>query len=413
LIAGLTAVLIIWNVKPEMAVSRRAAWSLIAGLCLATCVGASIYVALVLGLWLTLWTAIAIGKGWRKEAAFLLSTGLLAILAVAPHLIDLRGSFSGTPGAVGPLLEFKVREFIFTNRFQPWFGSSALRKNFLDLLFLPLNYSMELGLFLVIGVATVRHYLRGPRPLDRYRLATLSLASVSIVVCSFVRSSLVSGNDLGWRVFLFAQFVLLLWAVDILDRRWALRRGSRLTVKALIILGVLGSLNEAASLRVYPIVSDLADIPRYQWLAMDHELGRRTYALRSVYERLKTELPPGAIVQHNPNGDPGDLPYGLYADRPVAAETPGCGVLFGGDPKLCASVQASLKPVFGGSSPAGQVDHTCSEWSIAALLIKDTDPAWTDKGSWVWHRLPGIATEFVRTFSCGDQTPIRSARAPN
>jgi hypothetical protein len=184
-------------------------------------------------------------------------------------------------------------------------------------------------------------------------------------------------------------------------------------VKALIILGVLGSLNEVASLRAYPIVSDLADVPRYQWLAMDHELGRRTYALRTVYEQLKTELPPGAIVQHNPNGIPGDLPYGLYADRPVAAETPGCGILFGGDPKLCVSVLASLKPVFEGSLPAGEVDRTCSEWSISALLVKDTDPAWSDKKSWVWQRPPSIANEFVRTFPCGERTPTRSARAPN
>ena len=76
--------------------------------------------------------------------------------------------------------------------------------------------------------------------------------------------------------------------------------------------------------------TDKVEIPRYHWLAPDHQLGERTYALRQVYERLKSELPGNALVQQNPNGVPGDLFYGLYADRQTAAETSSCGVAFGG-----------------------------------------------------------------------------------
>ena len=405
LIAGLTGILIIWSA------GRFSRWpsvsALIAGLCLASSAGCSMYVAAILGVWLVLWTALSLWKGWRNETRFLLVTGAVALLAVAPHLLALRGSLSADSGAAGPPFTFKVREFILTDLFKPWIHGIFWRENLIDLLFLPLNYFMELGLFFVVAVAAIRHYRKTRRPLRRYELATLTLAGVSVFICSFLRSSLLPGNDLGWRGFLPAQFVLLLWAVDLLDRPWPLR-AHRSLIRALIVLGVASSLYEAASLRLYPIAYDLWDIPRFRWFAMDRQLGGRTYALRSAYDQLKTQLPSTAIVQHNPNGIPGNLPWGLYADRPAAAETPGCGTLFGGDPKLCASVIASLNPVFDGSLPAPDLDRVCSQWSISAILIKDTDPAWSAGASWIRQRPPILSNPFVRVYLCGAANPGRS-----
>ena len=39
------------------------------------------------------------------------------------------------------------------------------------------------------------------------------------------------------------------------------------------------------------------------WLERDHEVGQRTYALRSAYNTLRATLPVEAIVQYNPNAN--------------------------------------------------------------------------------------------------------------
>jgi len=40
------------------------------------------------------------------------------------------------------------------------------------------------------------------------------MLTTSVVICTFVRSSVISYNDLGWRGFMIAQFVLILWSVE-------------------------------------------------------------------------------------------------------------------------------------------------------------------------------------------------------
>jgi len=42
---------------------------------------------------------------------------------------------------------------------------------------------------------------------------------VSVLVSTFVRSGVIATNDLGWRGFLPAQFVMLLWGAEFLMRR--------------------------------------------------------------------------------------------------------------------------------------------------------------------------------------------------
>ncbi len=42
------------------------------------------------------------------------------------------------------------------------------------------------------------------------------MALVSILVCTFLRSGVIANNDLGWRGFLIAQFVLLIRGAQLL-----------------------------------------------------------------------------------------------------------------------------------------------------------------------------------------------------
>jgi hypothetical protein len=181
------------------------------------------------------------------------------------------------------------------------------------------------------------------------------------------------------------------------------------------LLGVAGTLYEVSMLRLFPIISDRFPIPRYAFLGMDRNLGKRNYALRQVYEKLKKVLPGDAVVQHNPNTDPGDLPYGLYADRQAAAETAQCGVVFGGDTKLCNGIVSQLNELFQplGAIPANEVDSACRRLSIDALIVKDTDKVWADKDGWVWKKEPYIANDYARVFLCGTGRLRRAAPSPS
>jgi hypothetical protein len=68
------------------------------------------------------------------------------------------------------------------------------------------------GFFLVAGFW--RQYRATRQPLSRQDLACVLMLAISTLICSFLRSA-IGYNDLGWRGFLVAQFVLLLWSVDL------------------------------------------------------------------------------------------------------------------------------------------------------------------------------------------------------
>ena len=59
----------------------------------------------------------------------------------------------------------------------------------------------------------------------RERAAVLMVVS-SVLACTFLRSNAITSNDLGWRGFMIAQFILLLWAVAIWRDPLGLKKGS-------------------------------------------------------------------------------------------------------------------------------------------------------------------------------------------
>ena len=401
LIAGLTGVLIIWNFRSAESKRRQGIWALLAGLCLASCIGSSIYVGFVFGIAIGAWVLAMLVRRELNQALFASVAGVLAVSAVAQHLLDLRGSLSGAPGTAGALFAFHISDFVFSNLFRGWFQNSMLRLNLVNALLLPLNYLLELGAFLFAGFWTLRLWLGKGKRLSPYQLVTLIFCGVSAAICTCLRSSVIANNDLGCRGFLLAQFVLLLWATDLLDQKSALLAGRQPVIFAVLIgIGVLGSIHEAVVLRGFTIASDLTGIPRQDWLSADHNLGKRTYALRAGYEQLRTALPAAAVVQHNPNAIPGDLPYGLYADRQVIAETHACGVVFGGEVAPCAPIIAKLESIFAGRQSRDQASQDCSDLGISALLIKDTDPVWRQRDSWIWRTQPIVANGYMRAVPC-------------
>jgi hypothetical protein len=399
LIACLTGFLLLWD-APQRSTGRRAVASVLAGLALATAVGAGIYVAFVFAIFLALWTIVTLAKRWYRETAVLALAGAVAGASSLPYLVALWSPGAGSGG--GKLLHFTVRSFdlgelllgiLHLNR--PW--QIVLGNSF----FLPLNYFLELGFFFAAGLLVWREFRRQQRGPTRQQLAAFTMAATSLVVCTFLRSGIIANNDLGWRGFLVAQFLLLIWAADLLSSPIA-GPGKRPILILLLALGVSGVVYDLAMLRFFPLLSDAGKVPKIGWMASDENLGRRTYACREAYEWLRARSPARAIIQQNPRPALQDTVYGLYANRQTVAEEPGCATVFGGDPRECIPVMARLTSLFpvNGNSNSPSFEAACKNLPIDFVVAKDTDQVWSDRSSWVWNRTPIYANQFVRLFAC-------------
>jgi len=191
--------------------------------------------------------------------------------------------------------------------------------------------------------------------------------------------------------------------VSLWGRRELITGSMRGLLMFLLGAGVAGGVYEVGLLRIYPVRTEAAPDADYPYLATDHEFGRRTYAARQVYEQLRRTLPEGAVLQHNPDLELGSVPYGLYADRQMAAESTDCGTVLGGDAKVCEGMHPLVSALF--HPPAGkaqpEVDAVCRQFGINVLVVRDNDPVWADRQSWVWTRRPLAANAMVRALPCG------------
>lgn len=250
----------------------------------------------------------------------------------------------------------------------------------------------------------------------------VTLLAVSAVICTFLKST-IKNNDLGYRSAMIGQFILLIWATEptlALLSTWRWRARSKPEVRAtanfwvrrampiLLVIGILTSGYDLLMLRIYPMLTDVPGlaITRETWLPPGHQLGVRTYAVRSAYQWASEHLPRTAVLQHDPNMDI-EIFHALYAQRPVAAADYSNGVLFGIPEAAFERVAKPITAVFADrpSEPLAKVDQTCDEFGIAALVVKDTDPIFGDRRGWAWQRSPLYQNTFVRIIGCGSGSP--------
>jgi hypothetical protein len=381
---------------------RKTFSGVLAGLAFATSLGAAIYVAFVFAIFLLCWSTVALFKRWYGELYVLALAGFTALLCSLPFLAGLRG-----PGSGGAFLHLTVRSFFIVDVLAKLLHfTHNWQTHLANLLFLPLNYFLELGLFFAVGVLEWQR-LRRMDAVKRDDLALVVMALVSVLVCTFLLSGLITNNDLGWRGFLIAQFVLLIRGAQLLSTE-TLLRSKKLAVLA--ILGFAGTIYDQGLLRFYPFLSDAKVLPKVAWLANDEKLGPRTYANREAYEWLRAHSDTRSLIQQNPINVIQDSFYGLYANRNTAAEDIECTATFGGDPKLCAPLQNILAPLFARNAPQDSLESACAALPLDFVIAKDTDAAWGGEESWIWRRKPVFANSFVRVFHCANR-PSQSLRA--
>jgi hypothetical protein len=206
----------------------------------------------------------------------------------------------------------------------------------------------------------------------------------------------IANNDLGWRGFLFAQFVLILWAIDFWPEWPKLGFDLRITLRAMLMLGVFGTAYQVVMLRMYPIFLDQWVIPGSKPYSpsVDGQFGRRALAIRRGYTQLESMLPEGATIQFNPRGDTNGYFCGLYANRQVVAFDEGCGSTFGGARQDCAEIISRVPPVFETLAIQRPIDQD----HIDVFVFQDTDPVWADRRSWIWQMKPLVANNYFRAL---------------
>ncbi|MFY9646725.1 MAG: hypothetical protein WAK29_16210 [Terriglobales bacterium] len=378
-----------------------------AGMAFASAAGMSVYVTFTFAIAIALWLlALIVRRDWL-EAAMFLCAGAVASLWALPFLTGLRG-----PGSGAAFVELELRPFPLGILLAQKVGVSLhtqLSSTVANVLFLPINYALELGFFLAVGILRLRRDMRGIIELTLNELAAWTLVATSFIVGTFLRSSTLSSNDLGWRCFLPAQLILLLWGTTMVDDLFFFRSSAaafrsppswvRRVFATLLFLGVLGTAHQVFMLRMFPILVDRGSIAGQSWVTPNRQFGKRAYALRSAYETLDHQLPPSAVLQGNPSTDDRILQM-LYSNHASAAGDGGCSTDFGGDPAVCALRLQELAPLFE-QTDGSRLDATCRKYGIDAVVVEDSDLVWQVASSWVWYRSPTVNNNFVRAFPCG------------
>ncbi|HEY1182811.1 MAG TPA: hypothetical protein VGE89_01425 [Bryobacteraceae bacterium] len=414
LIACMMAFLLLREGQRQESLVRRATYAGVAGMAVATAVGASIHVAFVFVSFLVIWTIIVLAKRWWREAAVLAMAGAVAILLASPYALALAGGAGGHGGhggaaaGGGPPLYFAVRQFNPANFPLQAFGlTGSWIAALVHTGMLPLNYFMELGFFFTAAVVWWRRWRSTGKPLSRDELALAVLVATSIGICTYLHSSVIGNNDLGSRGFLPAQFGLLLWSVDVLFEQPRTRG-----ITILLALGVLGTAYDVAILRVHPILEVTGVLGNVNWIAPDRHMGARTYSAREAYQWIAQSTAPDAHIQFDPHVWIQDTPAMLYSRRPIVAADFTCLAVFGGDPSLCPPLLAQLAPLYPdkGRPAAASIETACQNLPVDILVAKDLDAAWADPQGWVWKEKPAFSNPYYRVFRCRDA--VGKSRVP-
>ncbi|MGB8478079.1 MAG: hypothetical protein WCE63_04460 [Acidobacteriaceae bacterium] len=427
LVACLIGFLALWNVRTvgENA-SRRLSERWIAGIFAAfafvAAAGLSVYVTFAFAIFLLVWGFRLLAKRVYPDFFLYLGTACCTILFALPYLHDLLAhpaagavAAGAAAGAGAAATGISVGPFALGLRVLPNFLSTPM---FLKVrgfshpgLLAPFGvlivYILEFGVFAAIAWARFRRDMKNKSQLGEAEIASWTMLAVGMFVITFVRSAVITNNDLAFRSAMIVQFVVLLWAAEFFDgwfflpRRDRLHqsRGMRFVVHSTLILGFVAAVYSLTILRTYAVFDDKGMIAfPADWFPVPHEVGTGLMNIRQAYDQLDKILPAQSIVQYNPMRED-YLPLLEYDSFQSVDAFPDCGTEFGGDTSKCSPVQDAIATLF---NTPGEVNirELCSRLSIDVLVARKTDAAWQDRNSWVWTNPPLVANSYIRAFRC-------------
>ncbi len=350
---------------------------------LASSFGMSIWITVVATGILVVWMISTFFIDRRKEFLPLVMIGVSTAVLLIPFILDLYQSQS----LQGAPMVITVRPFPLIDKLNlglPTAGILLIR-----FLMLPINYILELGFFLLAGWLYLDYRKSLGKKATREEQFLLVMFLVSLIICTFVRSS-VKNNDLGWRGFMFAQFALLLASIPVFVRLWGKKAYEKLNLEAsmryvligMIVLGVVSNVYEAWVLRTFSYA----------------EKGTYGLALRKAYEWIDKTTPKDYVIQHNPAIEI-DYYHALYGNRRVAVADTTLGRLYGIDNERFFAAYDPLKELYEKERSILEVKQIASAYKIDMLVVKQADRIWKDENSWVWDANPVYENEYCRIYA--------------
>ena len=281
------------------------------------------------------------------------------------------------------------------------------------------GYAIELGFYLVILLIYLVPAWRGRAPLSSAQRSLLVIAVATVPFMSFLRSSVLTLNDFGFRSALLLQFPLLLlgsealthWNLEDLHRNASaisssLRRTTPRwlrTIAALgLVLGAIGTVSQALWFRFVVVFVELGNM--HEADGSNHgNLSHNAWISATGYAQLDAAISRDAIVQFNPTPQ---QPNWITADllnvahqTTIISDQQGCGSELGGDPSGCPVMAAAIDVLFNGAT-AEQARATCHQFGIQYLIARVYDTAWKSKSTWVWTLDPVVSGDEFRALDC-------------
>jgi len=380
----------------------------LAGICFASAFGTSTWVTLVFAIAWILWAfVLLITKSQKKLFWVMVGAGLLGMGLSIPFASGLINRTTGGSTTILPIAffvrPFSLVQFLVTEKLQAW----------ANLFFLPVNYLMELGLFFVLGLYRLQHDKYFGKSNHRFIVAETILLAVVAVMLSFMYSTVEGINDLGIRGWLLGQFVLLVWATDVIQK-WLENKSPTprnifrvigkqpqigKAVLALLVIGLLTTFLEAFLTRTWPMLVDwnVAGFPNT--LSPDTNFGIRNYDAKLAYEYINTHLPVAATIQYNPDISL-DRPSGLYGERQVVISD---RTAYGVSATTFQTMQNGVATIFELDTTWEEIDKTCKQYSVDALVINDLDPLWKRLPELEIQRTPLYQNQYYSVVACGNR----------
>jgi hypothetical protein len=404
---------------------NRAASVVAIALALASAFGLSIYVTFAFFLVMLVWALWQVAIERTPRPALLLAAGGAAsIPLLIPYLRELTHTDSkmqgGAPFAFAVRRTFPADGLISSNLFHPFASAHPhVAMNLARLLLLTPGYAIELGFYFAVLFIYMVPAWRGRAPLSSAQRSLLVIAAATLPFMSFLRSSVLTLNDFGFRSALLLQFPLLLlgsealtrWNLDDLHRnssvistsvRQTTPRWLRSIAALALVVGAIGTVSQALWFRfIIPLVEtghmrapksgDTGNLSHNAWISA---IG---------YAQLDAAIARDAVVQFNPTHQDA---YWITADlldvdhqTVVFTNSQGCGSELGGDSSGCPTMAAAVNSLFNGAS-AEQARATCHELGIQYLVARVYDPAWKNRSGWVWMLAPLVSDEEFRVLDC-------------
>jgi len=377
----------------------------VSGIAFSSAFGLSVFVTIVFAL---LWGIMAFYRLLHKEHGWFLLmifAGAIGLLSISPFLLDLFGT--GNPEGVAVPLTFAVRTFRpiypFISIFPSWV------RNVFYLALLPVNYFLELGFFFIVGVLWLQSNAKGNWNKNQFFLVEVVLLGITLFIGSFVRSTVISSNDIGWRAWLPGQFVLLIWGTDIIakflggkssvdNKASPLLQRTSSQLRIFLIIGILTTLTDVTLLRVWPMVVDSGFARTPNSLSTDHQLGKRTFAARQMYEYINRNLPQDVIIQTYPSLQV-DRTLGLYSNRQLVVSV---HTAFGISMQELQQEITSVSAIFK-TTNWNSINKSCDENLINILIISDLDKIWESLPELEKSHAPLYKNSYYSVFSCGER----------